>query len=195
LYVSSEQSRPIGSWCREDDMSELRQAVENGVEPLQKGWLDHDEADVRPAELVAKNVAGVVGVDRHVDGAELDGAEPGIDEFKAVGRHDSDFGAVPHAERGESVGNTVGQPVDVPERSLQRAKLEECAVAVTVRGCAQKPAEHEVALCEIAHGGPPDWSQPTAGFHGVPAAPRRTHRGVRCAGREHVMIVVYNLNI
>ena len=152
-------------------MAQLRHAVENGVEPLQKGRVDHHVRDVRFAELVAENVAPIVGVDRHVDGAELDGTKPRINEGRPVGRHDRDLGAAFHPKRGEPVRDTIGHAVDVVERSRQRAELEQRPAAVTFRGGAQKPAEDQVADCGIAHGHPSLSSRDYTGVSSCSSAP------------------------
>ena len=81
---------------------------------------------------MAEDVALVVGVDRHVDGARACSAKPSVDETRSVYRHDRDLVALAGAERGKAVRRAVGAAISLGESLNLILKLKKRAVAVAL---------------------------------------------------------------
>jgi hypothetical protein len=133
------------------DAAHTRQPGGERREAVGVAGVDDQGGGVGAGEDVSQQLAAVVGVDRHGDGAEPGEGEDDVHQLRGVGEHHRDVVALADALRDQPLRDAVGHRVDFAVRDLAVVELQEGLVSVTLGPGGEDLADDETLQPLAAH--------------------------------------------
>ena len=135
---------------------EVAQASAIGAEiphALGVAVIDHHQRRARILDLVPKDLAEILRVDRHLDRAEERQPEPGVDELDRVVEHDQHRVATPHSLAGQGGGGAAGARPQLGVGVRGLAEIDRGLAAPGARGRFEHMADRASSVDNGRHAG------------------------------------------
>ena len=127
------------------------ESLDDVLQPVEVFRIGHQHCAIRLVDLVGEARAFQRNIDRHLDGADLVAAEPGVQELGTVRQHDRDLVARLDADREQPVRHLVDAIVEIAQRERVVAELEGYVIRMLARLVLDDVRQYALVLAVLLH--------------------------------------------